>query len=389
MSSTSSRSQPVRILVVEDDAELAWQLDENLAARGYQVEVVASGAEAVQRAAAVHPALAVVDVRTPGTTPIDVCRRLRSDVATATTAIVLLTDGTGPDDVGQFLAAGADDYLTKPFRPAELVTRAEVAMRRHRQRRAASPLTGLPGHFEVLAQLDRLVAEDPQRFALVHVDLDDLAGFNRRHGIPAGDDAISVTAELLLAAVERLGTTPRLLGHVGDDDFVVLCGPDEAETLAAEVVAGFGSAAGPDLEGGAFAPVRAGERIERVPRLSVSLGVATSAHHRFASSSEVMAVAAEMLLAAKARPGSAWYVDRRWAAAEGGHTWPPPRPHVPPDAAGAGRDYLSTSEVAAILHVSVRSVARWAADGRLPHVVTLGGHRRFPRAGIEHALQLL
>jgi excisionase family DNA binding protein len=47
------------------------------------------------------------------------------------------------------------------------------------------------------------------------------------------------------------------------------------------------------------------------------------------------------------------------------------------------RDYLRVGEVAALFHVSPKTVARWAEDGKLPHIVTLGGHRRFPRSSIE------
>ncbi len=54
---------------------------------------------------------------------------------------------------------------------------------------------------------------------------------------------------------------------------------------------------------------------------------------------------------------------------------------------GADKDYLRAAEVAALLHVSPKTVSRWAKEGKLPHIVTLGGHRRFPRVEIERLMR--
>ena len=54
-----------------------------------------------------------------------------------------------------------------------------------------------------------------------------------------------------------------------------------------------------------------------------------------------------------------------------------------------GREYLRSAEAAALLHVSPKTVGRWAKEGKLPHIVTLGGHRRFPRDEIERLMRLM
>jgi two-component system OmpR family response regulator len=117
-----------RILVVEDDAETAGQLAKLLAANGYQVDVAATGADALHRARSAAFAVATLDRMLPDIDGIEVMQRFRRD---GIVAPVLIISALGElDDRVRGLRAGGDDYLVKPFAFAELLARIEALARR-------------------------------------------------------------------------------------------------------------------------------------------------------------------------------------------------------------------------------------------------------------------
>jgi len=131
-----------RILVVEDEANIASFVAMYLKKAGYDVEIAVNAADALAKAGVNGPALVVLDLMLPDLDGIDVCRRIRqrSDVP-----ILMLT--ARDDDVDKIigLEVGADDYLTKPFNPRELVARVKTILRRSAPKRR-EPETGSLGH---------------------------------------------------------------------------------------------------------------------------------------------------------------------------------------------------------------------------------------------------
>jgi two-component system KDP operon response regulator KdpE len=116
-----------RILVVDDEAPIRRALDANLRARGYAVDLAATGEQALDLAARHHPDAVILDLGLPGMDGIDVVRGLRG--WTAVPIIILSARGTEPDKV-EALDAGADDYVAKPFGMDELLARLRAALRR-------------------------------------------------------------------------------------------------------------------------------------------------------------------------------------------------------------------------------------------------------------------
>ena len=117
-----------RILLVEDEAGVALTLSDLLAGEGYEVETASDGPGGLARATAERFDLIVLDVMLPGKSGMEVCRELRQrgkDVA-----ILMLTAKSQLNDRVAGLKLGADDYLTKPFEPPELVARVEALLRR-------------------------------------------------------------------------------------------------------------------------------------------------------------------------------------------------------------------------------------------------------------------
>jgi two-component system phosphate regulon response regulator PhoB len=121
-----------KLLLVEDDPALLELLEYRFRNEGYNVRATPDGDEALMLAAEDTPDLVILDWMIEGTSGIEVCRRLRRDKATAHVPIIMLTAREGEDDRIRGLDTGADDYLTKPFSPRELMARVAAVMRRIR-----------------------------------------------------------------------------------------------------------------------------------------------------------------------------------------------------------------------------------------------------------------
>jgi two-component system phosphate regulon response regulator PhoB len=129
-----------RLLLVEDDRSLAELITFHFERAGYIVTRTGDGEEALILADEIHPDLILLDWMIEGISGIEVCRRLRRRPATAHVPIVMLTARGEEDDRVRGLETGADDYVTKPFSPKELVARAAAVLRRVRPALAAELL---------------------------------------------------------------------------------------------------------------------------------------------------------------------------------------------------------------------------------------------------------
>ncbi|MCA1660731.1 MAG: phosphate regulon transcriptional regulator PhoB [Novosphingobium sp.] len=130
-----------KLLLVEDDPALAELLEFRFQGEGYAVRATGDGDEALILAAEETPDLVILDWMIEGASGLEVCRRLRRDKATAHVPIVMLTARGAEDDRVRGLETGADDYLTKPFSPRELIARVAAVLRRVRPALAGETLT--------------------------------------------------------------------------------------------------------------------------------------------------------------------------------------------------------------------------------------------------------
>ena len=128
-----------RVLVVEDDDDIADVLRRSLRQEGHEVRTAGDGEEALSMAAEFVPDLVVLDLGLPKLDGVDVCRKLR---AAGDVPILILTARTDTGDRVEGLDAGADDYLVKPFERAELLARMRALLRRRPPRGTASLTVG-------------------------------------------------------------------------------------------------------------------------------------------------------------------------------------------------------------------------------------------------------
>ena len=121
-----------KILVVDDEPEAVELVEFNLKQAGYDVVTAADGADALKKARASIPDLIVLDIMLPEMNGLEVCKLLRRDAATARVPIIMLTAKAAEIDRVLGLELGADDYITKPFSPRELVLRVKKMLQRDR-----------------------------------------------------------------------------------------------------------------------------------------------------------------------------------------------------------------------------------------------------------------
>lgn len=145
-----------RILLVDDEPAIQRAVGPLLRSRGYDVEIAGTGADALRLAAGRAPDLVVLDLGLPDLEGTEVCRRLRA--ASAVPVIVLSARGSEADKV-QALDLGADDYVTKPFGPEELLARIRVALRRVASESAADAGTLTAGDLTIDYDRRRVVRD--------------------------------------------------------------------------------------------------------------------------------------------------------------------------------------------------------------------------------------
>ena len=303
------------ILVVDDDPDIARFVEVNLRSAGYDVAVATDGEAALDRAGAMRPDLVLLDVMMPRLDGFEVAQRLRKNPQTANTSIIMLTAKALSADKVTGLQSGADDYIIKPFDPIELLARVKGTLRRAKEMRNLSPLTGLPGNIRIQDEVERQVREE-RAFAVLYCDLDNFKAYNDQKGFVRGDRLIQATARIIQDAVVGHDGAHGFVGHVGGDDFVVVVSPEVAEAAAKAICDAFDAARSEfyepeDLERGF---VRIEDRkgvLQDIPLVRISVGIASSARRPFAHYGEAVSVATEMKQFAKREAGSSYAIDQR------------------------------------------------------------------------------
>ncbi|WP_254549011.1 GGDEF domain-containing response regulator [Catellatospora tritici] len=303
------------ILVVDDDPDIVRVVEVNLRLHGFDVMTAHSGAEALDVLENRRPDLAIVDLMMPGMDGLELTRRLRADPMVTALPIIVLTAKALTSDKVAGLAAGADDYVVKPFDTSELIARVRATLRRNQEAREVSPLTGLAGNTRILREIaDRL--KSGTDYAVCYIDIDRFKAVNDVYGFGRGDQFISSLARSLRRATVAAGLPPAFLGHVGGDDFVVVCHPLQLKPITTKAILDFEAAADElydpiDAARGYLEMVDRRGKVFEVNLVTLSIGVALSTMRVFEHPGEVVAVASEMKTKAKKVHGSYVAIDQR------------------------------------------------------------------------------
>jgi phosphate regulon transcriptional regulator PhoB len=162
-----------RVLVVEDERDVAELIRYNLSREGYDVVVAGSGGDAIKQAREVQPDVVLLDIMVPQVNGWEVCRRLKQDAETRAIPVIMVTGRVEEGDKVLGFEMGADDYVTKPFSPRELVARVRAVARRGRREEHPTQLKAgdleIDRHrFEVRVK-GRAVELTPKEFELLAI----------------------------------------------------------------------------------------------------------------------------------------------------------------------------------------------------------------------------
>jgi diguanylate cyclase (GGDEF)-like protein len=236
----------MKILVAEDNPVFQNMLKRLLAQWDYQVIVTDNGDQAWQILQDPNgPRLALLDWMMPGMDGVEICHKLRATIRERYVYVLLLTAKTEQKDLVEGMEAGADDYLTKPFKTHELRVRLRAGRRildLEQELRLAKDalheqathdgLTGLWNRTSILDTLHKEIARSAREFTFLSVlmaDLDHFKQINDTYGHFAGDAVLRESAQRMTANIRRYDA----LGRYGGEEFlVVLPGCDEAGSLA-------------------------------------------------------------------------------------------------------------------------------------------------------------
>lgn len=304
-----------RILIADDEPDIRLVLRTRLELEGFVVLEAANGAEAVNMARDLVPDLIVLDVMMPELDGVEVVNRLRASFTTRHIPVIMVTARAGREDRLAGLVEGANDYVTKPFEMNELVQRVRNTLEWSRQQRSASPLTGLPGNHSINAEI-RTRLGDGEPFALLQIDIDHFKAFNDYYGYGRGDEAIQLLARILTESVYRHAGTTGFAGHIGGDDFVVLCSCESAEPLGEEILGWFNTAAAElydaeDRERGHVMVLNRRHVVEHFPLMSLTIALVSTDRVPVTHLAQLIDIAQELKAHGKGIPGSVMVGERR------------------------------------------------------------------------------
>jgi two-component system, cell cycle response regulator len=227
-------AQDLQVLVVDDSPVYRKLVEHALEGNPYSLTFAKSGSEALDLFARNLPAIVITDWMMPDLSGLELCQRLRADVHRGYTYIILLTSIAEKDNVVKGLAAGADDYLTKPFDPGELLARIGVGRRiidLHRQIDAknklleemahSDSLTGLPNRRAIEDWATRQLrgaARHGFPYWVVLADLDSFKSINDNYGHAGGDMLLQQFAEIL----KTVTRASNICGRLGGDEFLMV-----------------------------------------------------------------------------------------------------------------------------------------------------------------------
>jgi diguanylate cyclase (GGDEF)-like protein len=304
-----------RILVVDDEEHIRKIIKFQLEKAGYIVDTAVNGVEALKAVEAAHPDLVLLDLMMPKMDGYEVCRQLKSNYQTNHIPIIMVTAKADLENKLQGFEDGANDYIAKPFAVTELLVRVRNVLQWSQLQRQANPLTGLPGNVSIEKELERRL-NSGKRFVFMYADIDNFKAFNDHYGYRRGDDAIKLTAEILVEAVKNGGNAEDFVGHVGGDDFVIISTPERCDGIANRVVQKFDERIvklfdREDLERGYVEVVNRKGTVDRFPLLTMTIAVVSNNKIEVDHIARISDIASELKLYGKTLEGSVVVKERR------------------------------------------------------------------------------
>jgi len=285
-----------RLLIVEDDHDIANMLRIYFTGQQFDVDIAPRGSQALEKTRHNLPHLIILDIMLPDIDGFEVCRILRTNTRTSHIPIIFLTQKDERSDKLQGLELGADDYITKPFDIEELKLRVQRATTRAEQQSLTDPRSGLPAGRLIEEQLRRIIRQEG--WAFMDARINHYNAFVDVYGFVAGDDVLRFTAMLLGEVIDELGTPQDFIGHAGGNNYVIITTELAAagiqsrfkERFSAEVQTHYSFI---DREQGFVLTTDDSGKQVQTSLMTLSIGVVSPSRNHFADIREITELAAE------------------------------------------------------------------------------------------------
>ncbi len=238
MQSPARTPEHYRVLLVEDEAEIADMLSIFFEGRGFALYHAFDGEEALAKAAVTLPHVILMDITLPDMDGYEICRRLRQQPRTSHIPIIFLTRRGSRDDRLAGLELGADDFISKPFDVEELILRMRNSVQRAVREAQVDPRTGLPSARLLLPYID--TARANPSVAMLEFTLTNSEPLRHAYGALAGADISAYVAMLITRTVHDLGHEDDFIGYLDENQYVVLCQAATATIIIDRVLNTFG-----------------------------------------------------------------------------------------------------------------------------------------------------
>ena len=307
-------SAPATILFSPDGSRIPDCLSRWLDEQNSPRITVASGDELMAMALRGRPRLVVFDARTVEDESLGACRRLKADSYTGIVPAFVISDAEA-GRVSSAFDAGADEVVSGHTSDVETVRRIRVLLARSDRDLGVHPSTRLPGAGAIEAEIGARL-QQRELFAVCYADLDHFKEYNDRYSYTEGDRVIRILAMLLHDVVKGSCGENAFVGHIGGDDFIFIIPYDQIADICSEITSVFDllvpyQYSEPDRRAGYFFGKDRRGVLDRVPLMTLSIGVVTNLQRTFKEPRQVSKLATEMKTYANSLTGSVYSIDRR------------------------------------------------------------------------------
>lgn len=307
-------SAPVTIIFNPGASELPDSAQSWVQSQSSAAMMIDSGDELMAIALRGRPRLVIFDARGDVETSLAACERLKKDSYTGVVPAIVFA-AAGSDAISRAFDVGADEVVPHDMEAAQIVRRLESLLARSERDLGVHPSTRLPGAGRIEAEIKRRLAS-PDLFAVCYADLDHFKEYNDRYSYNEGDRVIRILAMILHDVVKGVCGEAGFVGHIGGDDFIFIIPYAYIAEICDEVTSTFDllvpyQYSEPDRRAGYFFGKDRRGVLDRVPLMTLSIGVVTNAQRTFKEPRQVSRLATEMKTYAKTLHGSVYSIDRR------------------------------------------------------------------------------
>ncbi|MBN1283869.1 MAG: response regulator [Anaerolineae bacterium] len=234
---SSTRRQRHRILIVDDDVDVIEPFKEYFSRQGYAVETADSLSTASRAAQKILPSLVLAGTQLPDAPGIELLKWLRARPRTAHVPVMFIASVEEAGIQHDILAAGADDFIVKPFDVDIVGLRVRNAIARTERDGLTEPRTRLPTGRLLQEQVQRLARMDG--WAKLEISINDFVAFRERYDFIAADDVLVFTANLLVEVSQEMGDENDFIGHRDGENFVLITNREAGPQVAEQAILRF------------------------------------------------------------------------------------------------------------------------------------------------------